>query len=246
MRPAGRRLFLPPQPVVHVTREIELELVGIVTALCGYRQPCWRAVILEGAIGTGKTALARAIAENPRVLRAFRDGLAWVDGAREPEEEVMRLCLGFGLERGPGERWLETWRRWSGAEERRMLLIIDNVRSARRMAWFVAGLGPQVVALVTTRKRLAVLAEVERWLPARTIRQVEVGELTPNEASRLARVVLGRELDDEDEALVQEIGERVRWRAEAIRRAIVVVREVRGQNRIGNTADHLESGLLLP
>jgi len=57
-----------------------------------------------------KTTIARTLTDDGTIARAFRDGIAWVDGCRDPEEEVTRLCLGFRLEREPGERWVECWR----------------------------------------------------------------------------------------------------------------------------------------
>ncbi len=79
-------------------------------SLTDYRQARWRAVILYGMTGIGKTVIARALADNEQVMRAFRDGVAWIDGSRDPEEEVMRLCLAqiwcaTGRSMTPATRW---------------------------------------------------------------------------------------------------------------------------------------------
>ena len=224
-QPEERRLFLPPRPVIHVTGALEHELITAITALSGYRQLCYQAFLIHGPVGAGKTSLVRALADHPLTRRTFRDGVAWVESARNPNETVMRLCLGFELERAPGERWVECWRRWIGLEERRVLLIVDNVRDPRGLTSLVSGLGPQVTVFVTTRKRIAVLAELERWLPARAIRQVEVSGLSPEEAAALATTVMGRKLDIEESVHVQKIGNRVRWRPEAIRCEVIKARE---------------------
>lgn len=206
-------------------------------ALCGYRRPRWRAVILHGIAGTGKTAMARALADDTRVQRAFRDGVAWVDGTRDPEEEVLRLCLGFRLEREPGERWVECWRRWAGADERRLLVVVDGADVADRLPAVIAGLGSQVVLLVTTREEFETRAEVERWVPAETVRHVEVGGLTSEEGSQLVAAVMGRQLDAEEFELVELIGQRVGWHVERLRRAAIRVREKGWQQAIGDLKD---------
>ena len=69
------------------------------TALSSYRQARWPAVILYGLAGSGKTALARVLADNVRVGRAFRDGILWADGSRNPKKETRRLCVALGLAR---------------------------------------------------------------------------------------------------------------------------------------------------
>ena len=85
-RPAQRRCFLPPRPVIHVRRAVERDLVASLTTLSSYRQARWRSIILYGMAGIGKTAIARALADDDQVQRAFRDGVACVDGCRDPEE----------------------------------------------------------------------------------------------------------------------------------------------------------------
>ena len=124
-----------------MTRSVEQDLAVTLTAYCGYRRARWRAVILYGMAGIGKTAIARALADDERVKCAFRDGIVWIDGSRNPEAEVARLCLALDLERAPGERRIECWQRWAGAGERRLLLIIDDAVSAEGLPPLLAGLG---------------------------------------------------------------------------------------------------------
>jgi len=224
--------------VIHVARAIERDLIAGLTALRGYRQARWRSVILYGMAGSGKTALARALADDDQVQRAFRDGIAWADGSRDPEEEVMRLCLGFSLEREPGERWHECWRRWAGASERRLLLIIDDAVSADGLPSFIAGLGPQVVALITTQQGAEIRGEVERWLPADAVMEVGIHGLTPAEGRALVEAVAARPLTDAEWDLVQEIGERVGWHPEALRLAAIEGREIGWQGIL----DELRAG----
>lgn len=219
--------------MIHARREIERDLAASLTALSGYRQARWRAVILYGMAGIGKTAVARSLADDDQVKRPFRDGIAWVEGSRDPEDEVMRLCLGLSLERAPGERWHECWRRWSGAAERRLMLIIDDAISAEDLPPIIAGLGPQVVVLITTRQGAEIRAEVERWLPADAIMEVGVRGLAPVEGRALVEAVVGRSLADGEWEPVQEIGERVGWHPEALRLTAIEGREIGWRGMLG-------------
>jgi hypothetical protein len=211
---------------------MERELFDQLVALCGYRQARWRALILQGVAGVGKTAIAQALADNDNIKRTFRDGIAWIDGSQDLNEEVLRLCLGFMLEHEPGERWVECWRRWAGAAERRLLLIVDGATTAESLPPIIAGLGSQVVLLVTTREGFEVRAEIERWVPMEAVRQVEVGGLSPEEGRQLVAAVMGRELRDEEFELAEQVGQRLGWHVEGLRRTSVRIRVVGWQPAI--------------
>jgi hypothetical protein len=162
-----------------VQRDIEHRLVAGLTTLAGFRQARWRAVILYGMAGIGKTILTQALADDEQVQRAFRDGILWTDGSHDPVEEVARLCQALGLERLPGERSVATWQRWASVPERRFLLIVDDALTGETLRLLVASLGPQVVVLVTTQQSFEARAEIERWLPADRVLEVGVYGLTP-------------------------------------------------------------------
>jgi len=220
--------------VIHLQRQIERDLAASLTALPGYRQARWRAVILYGMAGIGKTAMARTLTDDDQVKKAFRDGIAWVDGSRDPEEEVMRLCLGFSLERKLGERWIECWRRWTSAAERRLLLIVDDMLSAESLPPLIAGLGPQVVALITAQQGAEIRGEVERWLPAEAITEVGIHGLRPDEGRALVEAVIEHSLVDVEWDMVQEIGELIGWHPEALRLAGIESREIGWAGALGD------------
>lgn len=209
-----------------MARSVERELAASLTALRGYRQARWRAAILYGLAGSGKTALARALADDDHVRKAFRDGIAWADGSRDPQDEVRRLCLGFALERQPAERWHECWQRWAGAPERRLLLVVDDALLPEGLSPLVGGLGPQAVALITTQQGAEIRAEVKRWLPADAILAVGIHGLAPAEGRALVEAVALRPLTDAEWGLAQEVGERVGWHPEALRLAASEGREI--------------------
>ncbi len=190
-------------------------------------------MILYGLAGGGKTAIARSLADNERIQDAFRDGIAWLVGNRDPEEEITRLCLALDLERAPGERWVECWRRWIDAAERRLLLIIDDLTTAESLPVLMAGLGPQVVALITTQQGAEVRAEVERWLPADAIMEIGIHGLAPSEGRELVEAVLARPLADPEWDMVREIGEQVGWHPEALRLSAIEGREIGWEEPLG-------------
>ncbi len=190
-------------------------------------------MILYGLAGIGKTAIARSLADNKHIRDAFRDGVAWVDGSRDPEEEITRLCLALSLKRTPGERWVECWRRWIDAAERRLLLIIDDATTAESLPVLMAGLGSQVVVMIATQQGAEIRAEVERWLPADAIMEISVCGLVPSEGRALVEAVLAHLLTDPEWDTVREIGERVGWHPEALRLAAIEGREVGWQGILG-------------
>ena len=114
-----------------------------------------------------------------------------------------------------------------------MLLIIDDAVSAEGLPPLIAGLGPQVVTLITTQQGAEIRAEVERWLPADAVMEVGIHGLAPTEGRELVEAVVGRPLTDAEWELVQEIGELVGWHPEALRLAAIEGREIGWQGILG-------------
>ena len=97
----------------------------------------------------------------------------------------------------------------------------------------MAGLGPQVVVLITTQQGAEIKAEVERWLPTNAILEAGVPGLAPTEGRTLIQGVIGRSLDATELVLTQEIGELVGWHPEALRLAAIEGREIGWQGMLG-------------
>lgn len=226
VRPVGRCFLRPPGPALRVARVVVGELAAALTALAGYRQARWGVVVVCGLAGSGKSVLAQAVAEDEPVQRVFRDGCVWLDGCGDVTAGVERVCAALGLERRPWEGAAEAWRRWAGVGERRLLVIVDGVQDGAALRPVLAGLGAQVVALVTTRWGRAVAAEAARWVGAERVRVVVVGGLAPAEGRRLLEGVVGRGLAGSEWEWAAEVGARVGWHVEALRRAALEGREI--------------------
>ena len=107
------------------------------------------------------------------------------------------------------------------AAERRLLVIIDDAVSADGLPPLIAGLGPQVVTLITTQQGAEIRAEVERWLPTNAVMEADIHGLAPTEGRELVGAVVGRSLTDDEWELVQEIGELIGWHPEALRQTAI-------------------------
>jgi tetratricopeptide (TPR) repeat protein/transcriptional regulator with XRE-family HTH domain len=111
---------------------------------------------LNGLPGIGKTALAVALATDPRVQNRFCDGILWA--GLGPHPKVLDLLARWGKLLGvtPSEvenvNSLEAWGRAIRATigRRRLLLIIDDAWNTEEALAFQVG-GPNCVHLLTTR-----------------------------------------------------------------------------------------------
>lgn len=141
--------------------------------------PVGLAAAFRGAGGYGKTTLARAVCHDPRVRRAFSDGILWVTLGEQPHNltgSLRDLIYQISGER-PGFASLEAATAcWSALlERRRMLIVIDDVWSPSHLRPFLQG-GRRCARLVTTRDRTV--------LPAGSS-VVQVDAMQQDEALRL-------------------------------------------------------------
>ena len=90
------------------------------------------------------------------------------------------------------------------------------------------------MTLITTQQGAEIRGEVERWLPADAVKEVDIHGLAPTEGRELVEAVAARPLTDAEWDLVQEIGELVGWHPEALRLAAIEGREVGWQGCSAN------------
>ena len=118
---------------------------------------------LFGMGGIGKTSLAAALAHHQKVTTALPDGTLWASLGPKPDVMtwlaawIKQLDRSFDLASYPT---LETRSRALASllDEKKMLLVVDDVWRASNARWFLVG-GPACRAVVTTR-----LSEVSQSL----------------------------------------------------------------------------------
>jgi tetratricopeptide (TPR) repeat protein len=177
--PAPTRLWVnvPPAPTDPLLGRDDL-LTDLVARVTAGHSP---ALSTDGLPGVGKTALAVALAHDPRVRAHFTDGVLWAGLGTQPDvitaQNQWATALGIDLSDEPDvHRRLQ---RLSGAVgERRVLVVIDD-------AWDVETpkslrlSSPHAVHLVTSRDRTIARAF------AGAAQQVHVPELAPDPALAL-------------------------------------------------------------
>lgn len=125
--------------------------------------------------------------------------------------EAQSLCQGLGLAPKKTKKdGLNTWQEWRRQAHRRFLLIVDDVSQPERLESLLRGLGPRAVVLVTTRWAREVRL-LEEWFGRPRILSLEVPGFQPLEGCAFIEQRLGRRLQQQEQEVVQEIGELVNW-----------------------------------
>ncbi len=120
---------------------------------------------VQGMGGIGKTILAAAVAREPEVHRAFRDGMVWITVGQEPSllqlQQDLAAIVGASAPDGPGFVFRTEHQGklllQRALNDRNLLLVLDDVWAARH-AWFLDVVGPAGRLLVTTRNREVLVA----------------------------------------------------------------------------------------
>ena len=161
-RPAPR---LPPAPTLFGRQQLLAELEGLA--------PAERLITLTGAGGSGKTALAIALAH--RLAARYRDGAFFVDLAAvsRPDEVLPATAAGMGIAPDFGNLADELA---TIMAERRMLVVLDN---AEHVLGAVPELAPLVEAtsgLIVATSRAPLRLHTERLVPVPPLAVPDVDE----------------------------------------------------------------------
>lgn len=196
-RPTPPPLTIPPPPhvpLLYVERTIQPVIARRLRGWMKYQEVRYRAHILWGLGGRGKTTLAQALVGQPQTRTGFREGIFWLDAARgAPAEWAATLAQDAGLRRRAGEDWVARWQRWTAVPQHRALVIMDALPAAKDLQPVLGRWGPQMVLLITTQQPDAVWLAVRQWLPAATIQEYQVPGLQAPELRRLAQHIWQRD-----------------------------------------------------
>ena len=153
--PSSRPVPRPPTADPLVGRDAFL--AELVTELTAPGRPDRHALTaLRGLPGVGKTALAKALANDPAIVDAFPDGRAWLELGPTPDlfGRLGQLLQDFGAPAdGLTSEDARAARLRQVLDGKRFLLILDDVWQAGHAADFLDAVRPPALAFITTRSR---------------------------------------------------------------------------------------------
>ncbi len=151
----------PPFPVsVFIGREDALERVKSLLGISDGK-PKSRFVIVRGWPGVGKTTLVGVIGRDPDVAKSFPDGILWASLTLKPKglkPDLMSEMANWGRALGTDELLraptVDEASKKLGflLQDKRMLLILDDVWVADHAIPFLKAAGDKCVTLITTRE----------------------------------------------------------------------------------------------
>jgi len=224
-------------PAWYVEREEQHRLREMLTDWADWRQARWRGIVVTGVAGAGKTTLLFALAQDPSVRRAFRDGILWLEGNKE--DLLDQAADRIGLVGSPRAR-REKWAQWAGAPYRRLLIVVDDGLPDEDLDTLAATLGPQGVLVVTTQKGPEVMAALERWIPREHLAEILLRGLREEEGFSLIAQVLGTPVREPHRETVRQISHLLGWHPEGLRIAAGMAQDTDGQESRG--AEERRSG----
>lgn len=209
-RPVAPPLTVPPPrqaPFLYVERTIQPVIARQLLDWTQYQAVRYRAHILWGLGGRGKTTLAEALVGRPQTRTGFREGIFWLDAARgTPAEWGATLAQAAGLRRRAGEGWVARWQRWTAQPQHRALVILDDLAAGQDLQPLLGRWGPQMVLLITTQQPDAIWLALRRWLPAVTLQEHQVPSLQEAELRRLAWHIWQRDPTRAELTRLQRLG----------------------------------------
>ncbi|MCX7854742.1 MAG: hypothetical protein N2556_01980 [Anaerolineae bacterium] len=212
----------PSLPIPFVPRTEQNLLRHLLTEPASWRQARWKAVILSGVAGIGKTTLLTALARDPALRRHFRNGILWLDGTQK--NLLPQAAYRVGL-KGPPATRREEWARWASDPHRRLLLVIDDALPNQDLDALVAGLGPQVVLALTTQTGPEIRAALERWIPREQVAEILLQGMREEEGLALIQQVQERPIGERERETVRKVGGLLGWHPEALRLAAGMAQE---------------------
>jgi len=212
----------PPRPLtrlpaIYVERAMLQKVVNALVGLRGYREPLYRAVVLYGGAGFGKTTIAMAIVEDERVSAYFRHGIIWLEGDKGTGNELLRNALKqIGVKANDGD--LEVlWQEEAGGDDKVLLVIVDDLVNWKAVTPLVKYSGRQVCFLITTQIPDEIRLELEKWLGPEKVKLFGVTGWPEDEGLKLVERVLARPLVPGEKEKVIKLGDAVGWHPEALR-----------------------------
>ncbi len=211
-----------PLPAVYVEREEHRRLREMLTDWAAWRRARWQIVVVTGVAGAGKTTLLAALARDPAVRRSFRDGILWLNGAEKGL--LAQAAYRIGLDGPPGVL-PEEWARWIGDPRRRLLIVVDDALPDASLDALIAGIGPQVVLVVTTQKGPEVTTALKRRIPQHQLAEIILRGLREEEGFTLMEQVLEERIRERDRETARRIGHLLGWHPEGLRIAAAMARD---------------------
>jgi len=204
----------PPFPAsVFTGRETEIDHVKRLLGITGSAGLENKVTIICGYPGVGKTAIVGAIGHDPDTAKTYSDGVLWASLKRKPDgggpdllSEMAKWGHALGTDKLMSTPTLaECSSRLSYLlQDKRMLLILDDVWEADHAAHFLKAAGSKCAVLITTRES----TEVADYFASTPKSIYKLPILTEDNAIELLRAISPSAVDqypDECRRLVRSL-----------------------------------------